>query len=63
MLTSMRKFFKGKGQGIVEYALLLAFVVAIAVYALQNGSLGDAIKTNFNQTASAVTNFSANVSK
>ena len=63
MLTSMRKFFKGKGQGIVEYALLLAFVVAIAVYALQNGSLGDAIKTNFNQTASAVTNFSAKVSK
>ena len=63
MLTSMRKLFKGKGQGIVEYALLLAFVVAIAVYALQNGSLGDAIKTNFNQTASAVTNFSANVSR
>lgn len=59
MLTSMRKVFKGKGQGIVEYALLLAFVVAIAVYALQNGGLGDAIKTNFSKTASAVTNFSS----
>ena len=59
MLTSMRKFFKGKGQGIVEYALLLAFVVAIAVFALQNGELGGAIKTNFSKTASAVTNFSS----
>lgn len=58
MLTSMRKFFKGKGQGIVEYALLLAFVVAIAVWALSDGSLGGAIKTNFEKTASAVTNFS-----
>ncbi len=58
MLTSMRKFFKGKGQGIVEYALLLAFVVAIALYALNNGTLGDAIKTNFDNTASAITTFS-----
>lgn len=58
MLTSMRKFFKGKGQGIVEYALLLAFVVAIAVWALSDGSLGNAIKTNFDTTASKVTDFS-----
>ena len=45
MLTSMRKLFKGKGQGIVEYALLLAFVVGIAVWALgSDAGLGDAIK-------------------
>ena len=62
MLTSMRKFFTEKGQGIVEYALLLAFVVAIAVYALGSDSgLGGAIKTNFSNTASAVTNFSSTV--
>ena len=58
MLTSMRKFFKGKGQGIVEYALLLAFVVAIAIWALQDGSLGKAVSENFSKTGSAVTNFS-----
>ena len=58
MLTSMRKFFTEKGQGIVEYALLLAFVVAIAVWALSDGSLGNAIKTNFDTTASKVTDFS-----
>ena len=63
MLTSMRKLFKGKGQGIVEYALLLAFVVAIAVFALQQGDLGNAIKTNFSATASAVTNFSSGLPK
>ena len=60
MLTSMRKFFKEKGQGIVEYALLLAFVVAIAIFALQDGELGKAIKTNFSNTASQVTNFKTN---
>lgn len=57
MLVSMRKLFREKGQGIVEYALLLAFVVAIAIFALQEGTLGKAIKTNFSNTASQVTNF------
>ncbi len=54
MLTSMRKFFRGKGQGIVEYALLLAFVVAIAIFALQDGTLGKALSNNFASTASKV---------
>lgn len=58
MLVSMRNFLKGKGQGIVEYALLLAFVVAIAIFALQDGTLGSAIKTNFSTAASNVANFS-----
>ena len=62
MLTSMRKFFKGKGQGIVEYALLLAFVVAIAVYAMNESGLGGAIKTNFSKTASQVKTFSTTIS-
>lgn len=55
MLTSMRKFFTEKGQGIVEYALLLAFVVAIAIWALQpRGELGQGLSKNFSITASAV---------
>ena len=40
-----------KGQGIVEYALLLAFVVAVAGFALQDGTLGEAIKKVFDNTA------------
>ena len=56
MLTSMRKLFTKKGQGIVEYALLLAFVVAIAIAALSDsGTLSTAIQNNFSKTASQVT--------
>jgi len=55
MLVSMRKFFTKKGQGIVEYALLLAFVVAIALIALKpDGTLGQGLSSNFSKTASAV---------
>ena len=40
-----------KGQGIVEYALLLAFVVAIAGVALNTDSgLGEAISNVFEKT-------------
>ena len=62
MLTSLRKFFTEKGQGIVEYALLLAFLVASGGYALGSDSgLGGAIKSNFSSTASQVAGFSATV--
>ena len=40
-----------KGQGMVEYALIIAFVVAIAVYLTQSGSLGEAISGTFNSAA------------
>lgn len=61
MLTSMKKFFTEKGQGIVEYALLLAFVVGIAIFALSdNSGLKTAISNNFSTTASAVTTFKTN---
>lgn len=55
MLVSIREFFTKKGQGIVEYALLLAFVVAIALIALKpDGTLGQGLSKNFSKTASAV---------
>ena len=44
-----------KGQGMVEYALIIAFVAAIAIFVL-NGKLGSAINGAFNQASSAVTN-------
>ena len=43
-----------KGQGMVEYALIIAFVAAIAIFAL-NGGLGDAVKAAFKQASDAVT--------
>ncbi|MBQ6131023.1 MAG: Flp family type IVb pilin [Selenomonadaceae bacterium] len=42
-----------KGQGMVEYALIIAFVAAIAIVALNNG-LGTAITNAFTGAASMV---------
>lgn len=43
-----------KGQGMVEYALIIAFVAAIAIYVLNNG-LGTAVKESFNNASKMVT--------
>ena len=44
------RYLSQKAQGIVEYALLLAFIVAIAIYLTSNDSLSDAIKGIFDKT-------------
>lgn len=49
-----------KGQGMVEYALIIAFVAAIAIFAL-NGGLKDAVVNAFKKASDAVT--SATVTK
>ncbi|MBQ7493471.1 MAG: Flp family type IVb pilin [Selenomonadaceae bacterium] len=46
-----------KGQGMVEYALIIAFVAAIAIVALNNG-LGQAIKNAFSGATSMVSSAS-----
>ncbi len=46
-----------KGQGMVEYALIIAFVAGIAIVALNNG-LGGAIKNAFGGAASMVSSAS-----
>lgn len=42
-----------KGQGMVEYALIIAFVAAIAIVALNNG-LGSAVTNAFNTASDRV---------
>ncbi len=54
MLISMRKFFKEKGQGIVEYAVLLAFVVAIAAYLFGNSGIKNEVTATFESTKSVL---------
>ena len=62
MLQRIEKFFRRdsqKGQGIVEYALILAFVAAIAAYVFTTSGQGsikesitglfDSAKTNIDQ--------------
>lgn len=45
-----------KGQGIVEYAVILAFVVAIAVYVGSDGTLTAKISGVFDSLGSAFGN-------
>lgn len=54
MLISMRKFFTEKGQGIVEYAVLLAFVVAIAAYLFSDNGIKGEVTATFNSTKSVL---------
>ena len=43
-----------KAQGMVEYALIIAFVVAIAVYLTNSGGLGGAISNVFSSAAKQI---------
>lgn len=54
-ITKLLKKLKSseKGQGMVEYALIIAFVAAIAIVALNNG-LGSAVKGAFDTASSQV---------
>ena len=54
MLVSMRKFFKEKGQGIVEYAVLLAFVVAVAAYLFTSTGIKGEVTGTFQSTHSVL---------
>ena len=55
MLQRIEKIWSEKGQGIVEYALILAFVVAIAIVALQsNSGIGQSIQNLFSNTGSKI---------
>ena len=48
ILTHLKnRYLSQKAQGIVEYALILAFVVVLAIVLTQSGGLSDAIKDIF----------------
>ncbi len=48
------RYLDEKGQGMVEYALILAFVVVIAGYLTGNNSIGNAISSTFAKVASTL---------
>ncbi len=51
----LNRYLGEKGQGIVEYALILGFVVAIAVAVLDNdGTLYTAISNKFNDVVTTL---------
>lgn len=45
-MIQTRNYFNRKGQGIVEYAILLAVIVGLAVF-LNDGSIGSAVQGSF----------------
>lgn len=53
MLNKVRAIAKNKGQGIVEYALILAFVVGIGMM-LNGADLGGAVEGVFNKVSVAL---------
>lgn len=58
MLKKLREFLSQKGQGTVEYALILGFVAIIAVYILTGSGLTKDVQKNIKNadTASALIN-------
>lgn len=45
------RYMSQKAQGIVEYALILAFVVVVAAALINGGDLSNAVKNIFGNTA------------
>lgn len=54
MLTSMRKFFTEKGQGLVEYALLLAFVAVLAFIMFSDNGMQSDVGKAFSDAKSKI---------
>ena len=48
------RYLSEKGQGMAEYALVLAFVVAVIAFVNTNGGLGDAIKSAFDKVSGQI---------
>ena len=48
------RYMSQKAQGMVEYALILAFVVVLAIALTDAGGLREAIKNVFSDTATQV---------
>ena len=64
MLTSMRDFFKERGQGLTEYVLIIAFVAMIA-FVMINGesSLKTTVSSTFSSSGSKISSAASNVSQ
>ena len=53
------RYLTEKGQGMVEYALILAFVVVIAAFLTGNAGIGQAIQDVFTRVRNQLTGTNA----
>lgn len=58
-----RDYLKQKGQGMVEYALILAFVVGVAAFLVGNGGIGQAIQQTFQNVTTTLTTANNNANQ
>ena len=61
MLQKLKEFFDEKGQGIVEYALILGFVAIIALFMFSNGGLKTAVSNGFSGVSSELNQMNASI--
>jgi|GEM_PF-2598106 len=59
MLKKFREYFSQKGQGVVEYALLLGFVAVLIVGFTTSDGLIDTFKTTLQNIVSQFTTFNS----
>ena len=55
----IKEFIEEKGQGVVEYAMVLGFVAVIAIYLLTGSSLTENTKANIDNINSVATDINA----
>ena len=64
ILTHLKnRYLSQKAQGIVEYALILAFVVVLAVVLSKGDGLGGAISSIFSTTATKLNSAATSAAK
>lgn len=59
----LKEFFGEKGQGVVEYALVLGFVAVLAIYLLTGSNVTKDVEANIANVDSAASDISAEYAK
>ena len=61
MLTSLRKFYEERGQGLTEYVLILAFVAVVAYTMFgPDSSLKSTVSSSFSESQSRISSAASN---
>lgn len=59
MLKKIREYFSQKGQGVVEYTLLLGVVAILVIFFVENGGFVDTFHDTLRNIVSQFTTFNS----